>query len=546
MKKQFLMATVGACLMALPTMAVANDNGWYLRGNAGGGVVTDMRYSGDIIGSTQGEANAGGGLAIGYDFGDNWRAEFNVDQLWNDLGAINPGHNSTADLRMTNFMLDLYYDFSEFGNLVPYVGAGVGMNNSKLRAAVHSTTLDGGVINNSAACPSYDNCTFSSVDSAFAYNLLAGFGYQLSDKLVWDTQYRYTNVNDLDFNGIGRSLQTPISLGNFGPHNDISTTASGVGSHVLLTGLRYHFGARAPKPEPVMYTCWDGSSVEDMSSCPAEPPKVEYTTCWDGSQVEVGTACPARPVVNCWDGSTADTQENCPARPVVKTVQCWDGSTVTDASQCPADTRTWHTCADGSRVSDAAFCSTPVTTTYTGAYNNCGTNSVAIFSVPTGKSPKNITKLGTMPEFGDSHGLTPSQFYDKLAKRYANNAYDRKYLDYLFRSMGYSNGFKDAHAGLFSEANIVPGTTGLLGLGEKHHYVYSQLNTSARDLEAFRIQSANGTEIYFMKTCGNYLYPCNQIIIAFDSCKTGLSGPVFFVSFKRVCMLKQAYVIKLP
>ncbi len=520
MKKQILMASVGACLMALPVLAHANDGDgnshWYLRGNAGGGVITDTQFSGDLIGSVQGEANGAAGLAIGYEFGNNWRVEFNVDQLWNDMGAINPAHNTTSDMRMTNFMLNALYDFSDFGRWAPYVGAGIGMNNTKLRAAAHSGSVN--------ACAAYDNCTFSSVDSALAWNLLAGFGYDLSDHLTWDTQYRYTNVNDLDFAGIGRSLLPPAWMGNWGPHNDIATTASGVGSHALMTGLRYRFGhggTRAPKPEPVMYTCWDGSSVEDMSSCPAEPPKVEYTTCWDGSQVEVGTACPARPTtVSCWDGSTADSQANCPARPaptpapvVTTTYTCWDNTVVTDRSQCPADTRTWHTCADGSRVSDARFCgpvtTTTTTTTYTGAYNNCGPNSVAIFSVPAGKSPKNVTKLGTMPEFGDSHGLTPSQFYDKLANRYANNPYDRKYLDYLFRSMGYAGGFKDAHAGLFSEATLAPGTTGLLGLGKQHHFEYSQLNVPARDLEAFRIQSANGTEIYFMKTCGNYMYPCN-------------------------------------
>ena len=140
-------------------------------------------------------------------------------------------------------------------------------------------------------------------------------------------------------------------------------------------------------------------------------------------------------------------------------------------------------------------------------YNNCGPNDVNIFNV-TG-SAKAISRLGTMPEFGDSHNLTPTQFYEKLQSRYNSDATDRAYLNYLFKSMGYSNGFSDAQPYMFSEETIDYGTTGLLGLGKAHHYQYSRLPDDQRDREAFRIQSANGTAIYFMKTCGNYFYACN-------------------------------------
>ncbi len=506
MKKHLFSAVAGLALLSVPALAHANDRGWYIRGDAGYGSVTDTNFTNDLIGASQGEGNGALGLGLGYDFGNNWRVEFNADQLWNDLGALNPAHGSTADIRMNNFMLDAIYDFSDFGDWTPFVGAGIGLNNSKLRAAAHNVSVPGTV----NACIGHDACTFSSVDSALAWNLLAGVGRRLGDHLTWETQYRYTNVGGLDFNGIGRDLLPPVSLGNFGPHQDIGTRATGVGSHVLLTGLRYNFGARAPKVEPT-YTCWDGSSVKDMASCPVEPPKPELQACWDGSMVENLSTCPAKPepvkTYSCWDGSVVSDLSSCPAKPQPKTYSCWDGSIVTDLSTCPADTRTWHTCADGSRVSDAAFCqtSTPVIS----GYNNCGVNSVAIFNVPAGKTPKSINRLGTLPEFGDSHGLTPSQFYEKLAKKYKENSFDRAYLNYLFKSMGYANGFKDAHAGLFSEEVLPVGTSGILGLGKKHHYAYSVLNTSEHDRQAFRIQSANGAAVYFMKTCGNYMYPCN-------------------------------------
>jgi uncharacterized repeat protein (TIGR01451 family) len=140
--------------------------------------------------------------------------------------------------------------------------------------------------------------------------------------------------------------------------------------------------------------------------------------------------------------------------------------------------------------------------------NLCGASPVAIFDVPVNMTPKTVSRLGTMPEFGDSRGLTPSQFYDKLNARYYDNAVDQTYLDYLFKSMGYANGWADAQAYMFSEETLPVGTTGLMGLGKQHHLQYSILPAVEADREAFRIQSANGSVVHFMKTCGNYLYAC--------------------------------------
>jgi len=59
-----------------------------------------------------------------------------------------------------------------------------------------------------------------------------------------------------------------------------------------------------------MFTCWDGSQVDNASQCPAE---IVYTTCWDGSQVAQGTACPAQPpTFTCWDGTIVYDEAQCP------------------------------------------------------------------------------------------------------------------------------------------------------------------------------------------------------------------------------------------
>ncbi len=140
---------------------------------------------------------------------------------------------------------------------------------------------------------------------------------------------------------------------------------------------------------------------------------------------------------------------------------------------------------------------------------NCGEKgNIAIFTIPSGPA-KSVARLGTYPEFGNSHSLSPAQFYQKLSDRHSTNQGDQQYLDYVFRSMGYSNGFAGASAGLFSNVTLDRGQKGLLGLGEQHHYEYSALNTNDRDRQAFKIKSANGCDVHFMKTCGNYMFFCD-------------------------------------
>jgi len=68
----------------------------------------------------------------------------------------------------------------------------------------------------------------SDTDTAIGYQLLAGLGYDVSDNLIWDTQYRYLDSGNLDFAG-ARTNQV------FGSSDIIAVGASGVGAHSLMT-----------------------------------------------------------------------------------------------------------------------------------------------------------------------------------------------------------------------------------------------------------------------------------------------------------------------
>lgn len=124
--------------------------------------------------------------------------------------------------------------------------------------------------------------------------------------------------------------------------------------------------------------------------------------------------------------------------------------------------------------------------------------------------PKTLTALGSNPEFGNSHALSPAQFYDKLKNAHATSSVDKAFLDRIFKAMGYENGFSDATPTLFTDTVVPFGTVGNIGYSKEHKTQYSRLNLSETDQKAFRIKAKNGCDIHFMKTCGNHMFFCTK------------------------------------
>lgn len=500
--KSYLFGAVSVLSLLAATSASAQVNeseGFYLRGNGTYGIHNDAKISGGVIDSRQhgnglqSEGNFGYSAGIGYDFGDHWRVELDADHLKTDFGSISQTDNSSADLMTNSLMLNAIYDFSNFGKFEPYVGAGIGIVDAKANLRAGDSFNDGGQLQVNPTC--IDSlgaralgqgvqCGVSNSSKELGWQLLGGVGYKISDNLTWDTHATYQKISNADLNAQIANINT----GSF----DLGDAAIGaLGGFALATGLRYTFGGSkapkapvvstpAPAPTPT-YTCWDGNMVFNSGQCLPQPqpePVAEVMpeptpmqTCWDGSIMAASATCPSQPA----------------PQPQPQTYVCWDGTVTYDLATCPVEQQ-------------------PVVQQTN--LNLCSESSVAIFNVPANKTPKQMPRLGTMPEFGDSHGLTPNQFYEKLNARYNDNATDKAYLNYLFKSMGYSNGWSDAQSYMFSEEVLPVGTRGLLGLGKQHHFEYSILPTNDRDRQAFRIQSANGSVVHFMKTCGNYMYAC--------------------------------------
>jgi len=252
------------------------------------------------------------------------------------------------------------------------------------------------------------------------------------------------------------------------------------------------------------------SAVTTETAAPAA-----MVTCWNGSKAKNDQACPTK--VTCWDDSFAVNLSACPAQPVAKDFVCWDGSNAVDSAGCPvkpaaAAKTTAGTTISGSvpqtTVANATAGRTEVKMSRPSVLNRiCAPSSNPLFNVSE-TTPVNVGRLGTNPQFGNSLSYTPDEFYRRLQVKYRTSPRDKSFLDLMARSLGY-DAFANMDASMFSNDTLTKGTTGLLGFGAQHALQFSTLNVKDQtDLEAFKVRSANGTDVHFMKRCGNFMYVC--------------------------------------
>jgi uncharacterized protein YegP (UPF0339 family) len=124
-------------------------------------------------------------------------------------------------------------------------------------------------------------------------------------------------------------------------------------------------------------------------------------------------------------------------------------------------------------------------------------------------NPKKLPRLGSNPEFGNSHALSPAEFYEKLKKAHETNDVDKVFLDRVYKGMGYKS-FADAKPEQFSAVILSVGTSGKLGYSKAHKTGCYTLPDKEYDRKAFRIEAANGCTFHFMKTCGNHFFFCEK------------------------------------
>lgn len=138
---------------------------------------------------------------------------------------------------------------------------------------------------------------------------------------------------------------------------------------------------------------------------------------------------------------------------------------------------------------------------------NCDELTNPVFRIPPGPAPKTLKVLGRAPEYGNSHALDASGFYNKLDGKYKGSARERRFLDGISKQLGFENGWKDVSASAVSSVRVPRGVSGNMGTKRSHQTVYRKLDpVDSKDLEAFRITGPNTCQLHFMKTCGNHFF----------------------------------------
>ena len=127
-----------------------------------------------------------------------------------------PLHTS---LTTYTLMFNVYKDLGNFGGFTPYVGAGIG-------AAYH--IVDEVYFTGN---PALTNRIEGDRDLAFAWQVMAGVGYQISERAILDLGYRYIDM--------GKATSGRVDNAGFvNPRVQIDDIAA----HEFKVGLRFHLG----------------------------------------------------------------------------------------------------------------------------------------------------------------------------------------------------------------------------------------------------------------------------------------------------------------
>ncbi len=217
--KRLLVVAIFA-LVFITTSAQAADKGIYMSGIAGISLVPklDQEISGARVFETDFDPGSKFAGALGYDFG-TFRVEGEFGYLTNSVNdgdAIGTGSGSVeGDVSVLSFMVNAYYDIHTRNfSLVPYLGVGIG-----------GASIDADII---APFLGPSTQVVDDKDTVFAYQFIAGLGWNVIPTMTLTIDYRYFATTDPEF--------TP---GNAFPGSPDLT--SDYNNHTFNLGARFKF-----------------------------------------------------------------------------------------------------------------------------------------------------------------------------------------------------------------------------------------------------------------------------------------------------------------
>lgn len=197
-------------------------SGWYLRGDVAylpEESYKHVDFSSSIFNFSQRDKPVFASLGFGYHFNDYLRGDVNIGWLPGekvDAWATGNGVDLTSRVKNSAWtaMVNGYVDLGTYVGITPYIGAGVGVMQSRTSASLDYVDQTG-----SLSARGKQN------QYAFAYTLNAGAAYKLSDNLVLDVGYQYLSSPDAEY----FSTEGPA----------VVNLRKGIDNHQIKVGLRY-------------------------------------------------------------------------------------------------------------------------------------------------------------------------------------------------------------------------------------------------------------------------------------------------------------------
>jgi OmpA-OmpF porin, OOP family len=225
-----LKSVIAAAVVAGSLVPVAAHAEWYAGLDAGAQFLQDSKNSG--VTGLKSEYDPGWLTqgVVGYNYG-SWRAEGELSYRSSGVTKVGGATGSGDDMSVLAPMINGVYEFLPQSKWHPFVGLGIG-----------AAYLDAGKVKKSGAD------AYHGSDWAFAYQGMAGVGYDLTDNVELKAQYRYFSTLDYDTKAAnGTKLDSEYH------------------DHAVMVGFVYKFKAPKAMPAP--------APVPAAAMAPAPAPK---------------------------------------------------------------------------------------------------------------------------------------------------------------------------------------------------------------------------------------------------------------------------------
>ncbi|MEM7775834.1 MAG: outer membrane beta-barrel protein [Pseudomonadota bacterium] len=187
-------------------------------------VAMDDSWFGEVgIGCSRGSRGFRGEFVLGF------RSERDIkgepqDFTFNATDVDDPLHTSIDTYTL---MFNLYYDLGKFGRFVPYIGVGAGVAYHDMSEVYFTQN------------PFLTNRIRGNSDLTFAWSLMVGTAYQLSDRAILDVGYRYFDFGRIQSASVDDAFyyNPPVKIDE-------------IVGHEFKVGIRYHFGTTHASYQP--------------------------------------------------------------------------------------------------------------------------------------------------------------------------------------------------------------------------------------------------------------------------------------------------------